>query len=433
MRFPRTCVFALTFLAASVALAGGTREGKGGWIIVRLQGDPHEIGFQHGALLAHEIADALAAEKLESAGPKDWTWYRETAHRMFWPKLDKEYQDEISAIAEGARSKGSQVDADDILALNSTIELGGYYLPYLQAKEKRAAIVSHAPESCSAFVATGSETADGKVVMGHNFWWSYLTGERWNVIFDIKPTKGHEFMMDAMPGLIESGSDWALNNAGIAFCETTISGFAGFDESGVPEFQRMRKAIQYSESLDDVARIFAAGNNGGYANTWLMADANTQEIGKLELGLRNVIFSRCRDGYYFGANFPEDPKLMVEEAPGYRGSSEGRKKRWREHLDGDKGKVSAEIAKAYLGDSYDEDTHQNDGHGGALCGKGGMGGAINAKVLTADMAHRMQFWARMGVPDGTVLTFANMPEAKRLLPILHDVQPNDWVVIAGTG
>ena len=34
------------------------------------------------------------------------------------------------------------------------------------------------------------------------------------------------------------------------------------------------------------------GNNGGYANTWLLADTKTNEIGKLELGLKNVIFYR---------------------------------------------------------------------------------------------------------------------------------------------
>lgn len=430
----RISAFLSLLLSAGLCFAAGSREEKGGWIILHLQGDPHEIGFQHGALLAHEIEDALAAEKLEIAQTgKDWNWYRQIARQIFWPKVDEEYRQEISGIAEGARSKGVQVDTDDILAENSVIELGGYYLPYLQAKEKHAEIVSHAPESCSAFVATGSATKDGKVVMGHNFWWGYLTGERWNVIFDIKPAKGREFMMDALPGLIDSGSDWALNSAGIAFCETTISAFVGFDENGIPEFQRMRKAIQYSDSLDDVNRIFRTGNNGGYANTWLMADTNNQEIGKLELGLKNVTFSRTRDGYYYGANFPENPKLIAEEAPAYKGWSEGRIKRWQEHLNSDRGKVDAETAKAYLGDSYDPNTKQNDGNGGALCGKGGLGGAINAKVLTSDMAHKMQFWARMGVPDGTPLQFGSIAEAKKYQPVLHDLPAYDWVVVQGSG
>ncbi|MFX8887345.1 hypothetical protein ABTM83_20055, partial [Acinetobacter baumannii] len=84
-------------------------------------------------------------------------------------------------------------------------------------------------------------------------------------------------------------------------CETTISGFAGFDPNGIPEFQRMRKAIQYGTSLDEMVSIFKQGNNGGYANTWLMADSKSGEIGKLELGLKNVDFQRKKDGYFVGS------------------------------------------------------------------------------------------------------------------------------------
>ena len=55
------------------------------------------------------------------------------------------------------------------------------------------------------------------------------------------------------------------------------------------------------------------GNNGGYANTWLVADLNRNEIGRLELGLKNVNLERKKDGYFAGANFPIEPKLTAEE------------------------------------------------------------------------------------------------------------------------
>ena len=55
------------------------------------------------------------------------------------------------------------------------------------------------------------------------------------------------------------------------------------------------------------------GNNGGYANDWLVADRNTNEIASLELGLKNVNLKRTRDGYFVGANFPIDPELAAEE------------------------------------------------------------------------------------------------------------------------
>ena len=42
-------------------LAGAYRFTRGGWTYVHLQGSPNQIGFQHGYLLAPEIADAFAA------------------------------------------------------------------------------------------------------------------------------------------------------------------------------------------------------------------------------------------------------------------------------------------------------------------------------------------------------------------------------------
>ena len=67
--------------------------------------------------------------------------------------------------------------------------------------------------------------------------------------------------------------------------------------------------MQYSESLDDFVRMMKEGNNGGYANTWLVGDRKTNEIGRLELGLKYVTFDRTRDGYFVGSNFPINPKL----------------------------------------------------------------------------------------------------------------------------
>jgi len=55
---------------------------------------------------------------------------------------------------------------------------------------------------------------------------------------------------------------------------------------------RARKAMQYSASIDDFARIMKEGNNGGYANDWLVADIKNNEIASLELGLKNVTLER---------------------------------------------------------------------------------------------------------------------------------------------
>ena len=221
--------------------------------------------------------------------------------------------------------------------------------------------------------------------MGHNFWWDPLMGERWNVVLDITPTHGHRFMLDAPAGFIHSGSDFAINDAGMMLCETTISGFRGFDPKGVPEFVRMRKAIQYGDSLSSMVAIFRKGNNGGYANTWLMADCKTNEIGKLELGLKNTPYSHSSDGYYVGSNFAEDPKLTREETNYVAtpdNNCEMRKVQWMKLIDPAKGKIGKDHAMQFLADPL-------------LCG-----GALNAKVATADSVKHMQFWGRMGRTGG---------------------------------
>ena len=95
---------------------------------------------------------------------------------------------------------------------------------------------------------------------------------------------------------------------------------------------RARKAMQYAASIDDFARIMKEGNNGGYANNWLVADRKNNEIANLELGLKNVTLQRNKDGFFVGSNFPVNPKLVREETDfdlndksqsGTRGTSAG--------------------------------------------------------------------------------------------------------------
>ena len=220
-------VFLSLILAGSAAcsragdsrLKNSFREDNSGWVYVHLEGTPRDIGFQHGWHLAPEIDDALQmfAFFLERATKRDRAFFREAAGRMFWPKLEAEYKEEIEGIAEGMRARlpDKKYDAIDITALNGWIELAWYYVPYLDEKVKAGSGDNKAPNYCSAFIATGSYTEDSRIVMGHNAWVEYIIGERWNVIADIVPKKGFRIMMDAIPGYIHSGDDFVINGAGI--------------------------------------------------------------------------------------------------------------------------------------------------------------------------------------------------------------------------
>ncbi|HEX8183246.1 MAG TPA: C45 family autoproteolytic acyltransferase/hydrolase, partial [Blastocatellia bacterium] len=169
------------------------------------------------------------------------------------------------------------------------------------------------PSACSAFIATGSWARDGEIVIAHNNWIDYLIGRNWNIMVDLRPASGHRVLMNSFPGFIHSGDDFYVTSAGLMVTETTIGDFKGFDPAGPPEFYRIRKAVQYSDSIDSWLAVMMDHPNGGYANDWLIGDQKTGEIARLENGLKNNIVERTKDGYYVGSNFPVHEKTIREE------------------------------------------------------------------------------------------------------------------------
>jgi hypothetical protein len=434
---------------ADPRLAGSERGMKNGWITVRLAGAPEQIGYQHGYLLAREIADSLEVARLNltHGSSRDWAWYRKEAQSTFWPKVEEEYRREISGIAEGVRAAGLSVDLWDLVALNANIEFP-YYTAWLDGSK-----ASGAQDRCSAFVATGSATRDGRVVIGHNNWSGYLEGARWNVIFDVRPRNGHRFLMDGSAGLIHSGDDFGLNSAGIVITETTITAFHGFDPAGVPEFVRARKAMQYSSSIDDFVSCMRTGNNGGYANAWLVADIRRNEIARLELGLKNVTLERKSDGWFTGANFPINPKLTAEETtfppadPGV--SAAARRVRWDQLMEQHKGRIDLALGKQMLADHYDAFEKKPDSpNERTLCGHidlsprgipGWVGpyspaGAVQNKITDAARAGRMEMEAAAGHSCGIGFRAAehleSHPEYAWQAPLLRDLPAGTWAAFA---
>jgi hypothetical protein len=403
-------------VADPAILQGAYRFEKGGWIFVHLEGTPDQVGYQHGWLLSGEIADFLRVIKpyLEKSSKRDWSFFREASEKMLWPAIDAEYRQEIDGIVAGLRAKGVKADRWDLVALNANQELPYYYVPWLDKQEGKKP-VTHAPGNCSAFIATGTYTKDGRIVMGHNAWTNYVVGTRWNIVFDIKPAQGSRMIMDGLPGVIASDDDFGVNADGMMVTETTITQFEGWDSSAKPEFVRARKALQYSKSIDDFVRIMLDGNNGGYANDWLIGDNKTGEVALLELGLKNHAVKRTKDGCFVGSNFPETEVLTREETkfnPDKKDSSPNtRKARWQELMAAHKGKIDLELAKSFENDEFDAFARTNGANERTLCGRVEIsprgvpewdwapfypGGTVQSKVTDSTLAARMTFWAQMG-------------------------------------
>ncbi|HEY2931250.1 MAG TPA: C45 family peptidase [Acidobacteriota bacterium] len=387
-----------------------------GWIYTHLEGKPADIGFQHGYLLAPEIDDArkVVALELTYDSKKEWEFFRDAAKNILWPRIEQEYRDELNGIVEGLKARGVPLDIWDVVATNAWLELP-YYLDFLkQEKKGPEGPATPKAERCSAFVATGSYTRDGRVVMGHNAWTRYMDGQRWNIIFDIRPTQGRHILMDGFPGLIHSADDFGVNSAGIMITETTITQFQGWDSGGIPEFVRARKAMQYATSIDDFKTIMVEGNNGGYANNWLVADRKTNEIADLELGLKNVNLSRTRDGYFVGSNFPVSEKLAREET-GFdlkdgSLSANARRIRWEQLMKENRGKIDVAAGQRFLSDHFDTFAKRKEPTERTLCGhidlspRGsgswqppyGPAGAAQNKVTSSVLAERMSLVAVAG-------------------------------------
>lgn len=474
-------VFILNLLIAGTVLMGGvcTSQGqngvmasdprmeksyrfqKGGWTYVHLEGTPAEIGFQHGYLLAPEIGDALEAIKLFDThqSQRDWEFFRKTAREMLWPHIDAEYRQELQGIAAGVKAHGIDVDVDDIVALNAFEEVPDYYVPWLNKREKASKGPKlAAPGNCSAFIATGAYTKDHQIVIAHNNWTSYLVGERWVVVFDIVPKNGQRILMDGFPGVITSDDDFGINSAGIMITETTITQFEGWDPEGKPEFVRSRKALQYAQSIDDYVRIIKEGNNGGYANDWMIGDRKTGEIAYLELGLKNTPLWRTKDGYFVSSNFARDPKLIREETSGFdandkSSSPNARRVRWEELMKQAKGKIDVQMAEQFLGDHADSfekaasSSEKAEPNERALCGhvdtsSRGVkewdwapftpGGAVQGKAADSAMAAKMSFVARAGHPCGEDFMAADFldhhPEFSWQKPRLRDMKAGPWTI-----
>jgi hypothetical protein len=409
-------------------LAKAERHEKAGWIYLHIKGEPRERGFQHGYLLARDIAEGIRIQRRvwEYQSAHLWSWLVGESTRLCKGKIDPENAAEIDGLVEGLEAAGVPLGRDELVAYNASAELLGYWWPSV-----KDGLAPMAPEkskdSCSSFIATGKMTSDGGIVLAHNTWSEYYYAVS-NVILDIRPARGHRILMQTSAGLIHSGTDFFVTDAGLVGAETTIGGFFPFDPQGTPEFVRMRRATQDASSIDEWCAIMKKGNNGGYANAWLLGDVRTNEIARLELGLKHVGFERTKDGWFAGSNVAENLRILRletrTEETNIKNSDIARRVRWKKLLKENAGRIDRGRAQEFLSDHFDTYLGRDRPGMRTLCGHGELDdqavgvdepyyplGAFDGKVVDSALAKEMSFLARWGSPCGRPFEAAAFLEA----------------------
>jgi hypothetical protein len=423
-----------SFSSTPTFLEGASRADQDGWVHLVISGPPYQRGLQHGYLLARDIAEALRVQDalLQASDGITLDELCDDAERMYAPMLDEELRQEMQGIADGSTWAGVPLTFRQVLGWNSLIDLS----QWLEIGQTGVTLRHH----CSAFIATGSYTSDGGIVMGHNTWSDYAGFAAWHVMVDLRPAQGHRLLMQSAPGLIWSGSDYFLTDAGLMGCETTFYHFQRFDETKTPAFLRFRRAMQYADNIDTFVEIMNQDNNGGYANSWLLGDARSGEIARFEQGLDVTRLDRSSDGWFAGYNAALDPGIQ-EECGGWSADdpsnfSGARKIRWTQLLESNKGKIDIALAEQMLGDHYDTWLEEESPSSRTICGHyelyNAPNGAVDGKVTTSALALQMSTWARWGLPCGTPFfaaqAIAENPQFSWLEDLLTDFPVQPWVL-----
>lgn len=430
-------------------LSKANRHQKNGWTYLHIEGSPRERGFQHGYLMTKEIEQAIRmlSTSWNYQTAMDWKWLTRKAAEMLTPKIDSENLAEIDGIVEGMRSNGAETNRDELVALNGYIELISYWWPTVKDSMRSHSIIR--PRlSCSSFIATGHMTSDGKIVLGHNTMDNYYN-PYCNVILDILPEKGHRILMQSVSGFIHSETDFFITNAGLVGSETTIGGFFPFDPKGDPEFSRMRHATQYASNINEWCDMMKKNNNGGYANAWLIGDINTNEIARLELGLKYIGFERTKDGYFVGSNVAENLKILRFETTtnetNIKNSSVARRVRWKQLMSQNTGKINIKLAEAFEADHYDTYLKKINPGSRTLCGHEEIDpqfigndipfnpeGTLDGKVVDSKMARDMTFFARWGSACGLAFNknkyLEEHPQFDWMNGLIEDRPAEPWTI-----
>ena len=414
---------------------------KNGWNIITIKGSPYKRGFQHGKTLSDQllkIHHMFPKYVLTEIGLPFKTYMEKCIKIISIIKAEcNEIYEEMQGIVDGYNSiipKQKQMTLEFIVAWNLMVSIS-------KTRHKTK-------QHCSSFIATGSYTETGEIVMAHNTHTDFITGQYMNIIMRVYPEKGHSFVMQTSPGLVWSLTDWFITDSGIIGCESTISDLNYEPKFGLPIFCRIRKVMQYAKTLDDCVDYLKTQSAGDYACSWLIGNINTNEIMLFEQGLKHHTLQKTKDGVFYAANSAIDPIIRATETTDKsifdpNTSTGSRMLRLGHLLTIDYfGKLNEESAKKIIADHYDSGLGKEIQNNNTVCNhnetlkkKAIPFGAVDGKVTTSEIAKKGEFYGRWGSACGRSFNVKQFlkrnPKYKKWgEDILPDFVKQPWVKIS---
>ena len=463
----------------SIAKVNGSRYEKDGWICIDIHGSPYVRGYTMGYLLSNEIKESMKMLDflLMNTYGLPRIFFSDVISELFRKQIKERFMElyvEMEGIVKGVQDKERVQDnkelVHDNITINDIIMWNCYLMIDSMFSSIRDLLMKNAKlkkkyghlynekafinkprmiERCSAFIAVGDYTKDGKIVVSHNSFSSFLDTQYSNIMMYVYPDKGNSFVMQTSPGWVWSGTDFYISSNGFICTETTIGSFINFQLRD-PIFCRIRKAVQYSNTLDDYAKILIERNGGDYANAWLIGDINSNTIMRIELGFKFVNIEKKTNGYFIGYNSAEDPRIRNMETDdtdlyNIKTSSGARRVRLTELMNKHKGQITVKIGQKILADHYDVYLKKINPSNRTCCSHYDLdesrfidyvpfypGGALDGIVTDSTMAKEMSLSGRWGnscgIPFNAKKYIERNPQWSDYAPYLLDRPSQKWSV-----
>lgn len=194
----------------------------------------------------------------------------------------------------------------DVIFINSQYDLFdavgdkiGLVMGYGTAKKKLSP--EEKPDHCTAFV---KKMPDGNIFWTHNSWCCF-----WAQTCAVTYCIGEDFVTQNAncPGQFGSNNDFGFNGNGIGFNETThVDLYNEPKVLGIWMTYRAAAAEQFARNIDEFYEYMSMDNTGTYLNGYQVVDANTGEIGLVDMSYRRFVLFKS-DG----------TKLTMKDSTGY--------------------------------------------------------------------------------------------------------------------